>query len=202
MGHRSEEQARSWVAQEAARIMIEEGVRDYHIAKHKAMSRLGLSERTALPRNAEIEQAIRSHRELFFTEQDRRHDTALWRAALSAMRFLSPFEPKLVGPVLLGTAGRHSVVNLHVYADTVEEVLFHFMDARVRFRSIERKLRFGKETHELYPCVVFEQGGAEIEAIVLSWRHQRRAPLSSVDGRPMRRADTREVATRVQGLGE
>ncbi len=202
MSHRSEEQARSWVAQEAARIMVEEGVRDYQLAKHKAMSRLGLSERTVLPRNTEIEQAIRSHRELFFTEQDRRHETGLWRAALSAMRFLDPFDPRLVGPVLSGTAGRHSVVNLHIYADAVEEVLFHFMDARVRFRSIERRLRFGKEGPGLYPGVMFEDTGAEVEAIVLSWTDQRRAPLSTVDGRPMRRADIREVAGRVQGLGE
>lgn len=199
MGHRGDEHARTLVAQEAARIMVDEGVRDYQLAKRKAMGRLGLSERTALPRNVEIEQAIRSHRDLFFTEQDRRHENDLWRAALAAMQFLEPYQPRLVGPVLQGTAGRHSEVNLHVFADAVEELLFHFMDARARFRSDERKLRFGKE-HHLYPCLVFELNGIEVEAIVLSWTDQRRPPLSTVDGRPMRRADLREVTARVQVL--
>ena len=42
--------------------------------------------------------------------------------ALSAMEILSPFSPRLVGPVLHGTAAANSAINLHVFSDTPELV--------------------------------------------------------------------------------
>ena len=52
------ERDRKVVAQEAARIIVNQGVRDYRLAKQKAAERLGLNSRGALPSNAEIEKAV------------------------------------------------------------------------------------------------------------------------------------------------
>jgi hypothetical protein len=52
--HARVEQQRLGVANEAARIMREEGVRDYLLAKRKAAQRLGITDRGALPGNDEI----------------------------------------------------------------------------------------------------------------------------------------------------
>ena len=46
--------ARQVLAQEAARIIVDQGIRDYRVAKIKAAERLGLNTRGALPGNAEI----------------------------------------------------------------------------------------------------------------------------------------------------
>jgi hypothetical protein len=51
------DRARQMLAQEAARIIVNQGIRDYGLAKKKAAERLGLNSRGSLPGNAEIEQA-------------------------------------------------------------------------------------------------------------------------------------------------
>ena len=59
------ERARQVLAQEAARIIVDHGVRDYRVAKQKAAERLGIGSRGSLPGNAEIEAAVADHLQIF-----------------------------------------------------------------------------------------------------------------------------------------
>ena len=59
------ERARQIIAQEAARVIVNHGVRDYRVAKQKAAERLGVSARGSLPGNAEIEAAVAEHLQIF-----------------------------------------------------------------------------------------------------------------------------------------
>ena len=63
-----DERARQMLAQEAARIIVDQGIRDYRLAKIKAAERLGLGTRGSLPRNAEVERAVGEHLQLFGRE--------------------------------------------------------------------------------------------------------------------------------------
>ncbi len=193
------QRARLRVAEEAARLILEDGIRDYHRAKRKAVDQLGLGARSGLPTNLEVHEAIRRYRKLFFTPADYAHEALLWRTALAAMRLLKGFRPRLTGPVLEGTAGRHSPVVIHVFAETSEEVLWHLMEHGVQYRELERKLRLQGEMRA-YPGVRFFGGGIEVEVIVFPGLGMREAPASPVDGRPMRRAGLQEVADRVRAL--
>ena len=65
---RAHEQRRR-IAVEAAKLIAEEGLRDYRQAKLKAAQRLGIFDDTALPKNGEIEEALREHQRLFRAEQ-------------------------------------------------------------------------------------------------------------------------------------
>ena len=56
------------LAHEAARLMAEGGIRDYHQAKLKAAERLGIHDDASLPRNREIEDALREYQRLFTGE--------------------------------------------------------------------------------------------------------------------------------------
>src|SRR5688500_19088266 len=56
------------LAHEAARLMAEGGIRDYHQAKLKAAERLGIHDDASLPRNREIEDALREYQRLFHGE--------------------------------------------------------------------------------------------------------------------------------------
>ncbi len=196
MGKANDQRLRVYVAQEAARIILDEGVNDYQLAKHKALERIGVHDRGALPRNIEIEQAIREHRQLFFTEADYRHQSKLWHAALAAMERLRDFKPRLVGSLLEGTAGRHSHVNLHVYSDAVEEILFLLLDMGIAYRSVERRINFGSEGR-CCPGLQFVEADIEVLAVVFSHKENRQNPLSAVDGKPMKRADLSEVRKKV-----
>lgn len=187
------DRARRLLAQEAARIIVEQGIEDYRIAKIKAAERLGLRERGSLPGNGEIEQAVAEHLQLF------RHDThtpllySLRMAALSAMEMLSPFTPRLVGPVLAGTAGEHSAVNLHLFADSAEQVAFQLQRDGVGYRPFERRYKSRKGRSEVYAAFSFVHENSTIEATVFPYDGIRQAPISPVDGRPMRRVDSRKV---------
>src|SRR5210317_786727 len=90
------ERARQMLAQEAARIIVNHGVRDYRLAKQKAADRLGVSMRGALPGNAEIEAAVAEHLQLFGREDHEDRLRLMRVAALSAMELLDIFSPRLV----------------------------------------------------------------------------------------------------------
>jgi len=104
-------QARHSVAQEAARIIVNQGIRDYRIAKQKAAERLGVNARGSLPGNAEIEAAVADHLQIFGGESHEGLLRLMRTAALSAMELLVNFSPRLVGPVLTGTADENSAIN-------------------------------------------------------------------------------------------
>ena len=53
------------LAHEAARLIAESGIRDFHQAKLKAAQRLGIHDDASLPRNSEIEAALREYQRLF-----------------------------------------------------------------------------------------------------------------------------------------
>src|SRR5713226_350936 len=188
------------LAQEAARIMAEHGIRDFLIAKRKAAERMGVTDVAAvLPRNVEIEDALAEYQRLFGGEAHVESLHAQRRAALNAMLYLEEFEPRLVGPVLSGTATEHSDVQLHLFTDTAESVALKLMDRRVPYEVTEKRVKMNAERVLAYPGVRFEIDDFEIEATVFPTDGIRQAPVSPVDGKPMRRANTFEVEALLDG---
>src|SRR6185369_1798606 len=109
------ENLRRAVAQEAARIMAEHGIQDFRAAKRKAAERFGISDEGALPSNTEIEDSLAAYQRLFAADTHGRTLKAQRNVALRAMRSLQDFSPRLVGPVLTGTATPHTDVQLHLF---------------------------------------------------------------------------------------
>lgn len=185
---------RSAVAQEAARLMAEHGIQDYLVAKRKAAERYGVAEGSLLPGNAEIEAALVAHQRLF---GGTRHESSLQeqrRVALQAMQLLQQFGPRLVGPVLSGSATTFADIHLHVFSDSPEAVYLHLMDRRFEYEVFERRVRLTPERQILLPTVRFDIGDETIEAFVFARDGIRQAPISPVDGKPMRRAGIPEVS--------
>jgi hypothetical protein len=53
------------LTQECARLMAEEGIKDFGVAKRKAALRLGVSDKAALPDNVQIQQALIDYQRFF-----------------------------------------------------------------------------------------------------------------------------------------
>lgn len=189
---------RRQVASEAAKLMVENGIRDYQLAKRKAAGRLGMGSSRDLPRNDEIEREREAYQRLFGDDERTQHVAALRRRALEAMRLLERFDPRLVGPVLNGTADWHSEVCLHLFSDPPEAVAMFLLDRRIAFDQGEARIRFQANAYERLPAFLLTAGEAPVELVVFSARARRRAPLSPVDGRPMRRAKLAEVTALVE----
>jgi hypothetical protein len=173
--------------------MAEHGIQDFLIAKRKAAERYGVFDGAFLPKNSEIEAALLSYQRLFGGEQHQSSLNEQRRVALEAMRLLEPFEPRLVGSVLSGSATGYSDVQLHVFCDSTEAVCLHLMDRRFEYEVFERRVRMSAERQLQVPSVRFEFGTGTVEAFVFPRDGIRQAPVSPVDGRPMRRADRREL---------
>lgn len=181
------------IAQEAARLMSEHGIRDFHHAKLKAAERLGILDAQALPRNLEIEQALREHQRLFLADSQPLLLRRRREAAIEAMRFLARFEPRLVGAVLEGTADAHSAVCLHVFSDDPDAVDLYLREHGVPVEQQTRRLRLGRDEQPEYPVLLFAADELPFDLTVLPLDALRQAPLDRTDDRPMRRASLAQV---------
>jgi hypothetical protein len=193
MGGRQQSNLRWRVAQEAARIINEEGVTDFRLAKQKAVDRCGLRELRHLPGNDEIEAALRQHQRLFGGSRHQANLRRLRTAACKAMRFLETFQPRLVGPVLSGLATEHSGVQLHLFADHPESVELYLHNRGIRSELKERRYRIRGDDYRHHPVYEFSLGGADVEAAVFSLDELRQPPFSPIDGQPMQRATLNEA---------
>ena len=181
------------IAQEAARLMSEHGIRDFHHAKLKAAERLGIFDTQALPRNNEIEEALREHQRIFQAHSQPQLLQKRREAAAEAMRFLGDYEPRLVGAVLDGTADSHSAVCLHVFSDDPEAVILHLREHGVPVETQTRRLRISRDEQAEYPVLLFAADELPFDLTVLPRDALRQAPLDRADDRPMRRASLAQV---------
>jgi len=187
------QQMRQRLAIEAARIMQEEGLRDFHAAKRKAAIRLDAAETRNMPSNQEIEQALIEYQRLFRGDTQPRRLRELRESALRAMQYFLRFEPRLVGPVLSGTADGDAEVSLHLFADTPEEIALFLIEENIPFDTGERRLRMANGEFAFYPAFRFVAGDTPIEVTVFPPTGLRQPPRSPVDGKPMRRANIHSV---------
>jgi len=192
------ERARQVVAQEAARFIVDHGIRDYRVAKQKAAERLGMNGRGSLPGNAEIESAVSDHLQIFGGDSHADLLRLMRTAALSAMELLRDFLPRLVGPVLVGTADENSAVNLHVFADSPEIIAMQISDMGIQFRPYERRLKTRRGQVETFAGFEFNHQNEMVQATVFPVDGIRQAPMSPIDGKPMKRVDKNAVQELLQ----
>jgi len=186
-------QIRARVAAEAARIIATEGQHNYHAAKKKAAERIGESERLALPSNIEVKEALRAYQNLYGGEQHQDNLDRLRTIAIEAMHLLDAFNPRLVGSVLDGTADEHSRISLHVFCDSPDSMVLHFLENSVPFHQEQRQIRWHDGNHRMVPLIVFDLDDTTVELSVFDPIILRQAPPSPIDGKPQQRATLTDV---------
>ncbi len=187
------------IANEAARIMMEDNVTSTEVARQKAMKRLGIQNKRLLPDNKAVETALLQYQRLFRSQRHVKLLNELRKTALNAMRMLEPFSPRLVGPVLKGTATENDAISLHLFTDTPEEVLFHLMDRRIPFREDEHQYQLTRNQRIFCPVCRFFAGSTEITLAIFPYNGLRQAPLSPIDDKPMKRATIATVESLIGG---
>lgn len=190
------ERARAAVAHEAARIICETGLTDYRAAKSKAAEHLPAEAGWGLPRNLEIREAVLAYQRVFggpaFTQRLRE----LRETARDVMRELADFRPRLVGGVLSGAIGLEPAahdIQLHVFADAVEELDVFLINHRIEFATDAVRLQVRRGTFAEVPICEFGYRGIPVVATIFSERAGKHAPISSVDDAPIKRAALKDV---------
>ena len=184
---------RSAVAQEAARLMAEHGIQDYLVAKRKAAERYGVVDGSVLPKNTEIEAALVAYQRLFGGSStrtaSRSSGASRWRPCGCWRSSSRDWSARCCH----GSATEFADIQLHVFSDSPEAVYMHLMDRRYEYEVFERKVKMQADRLIAVPSVRFEMGDETIEAFVFPKDGIRQAPVSPVDGKPMRRAGIGEV---------
>lgn len=190
----SREQQRR-IAQEAARLMVSDHISSIPQARQKAMRRLGIQDKKLAPDNQLVEDALIEYQRLFGGEEQENTLREMRQTAQQAMKLTADFEPRLVGPVLKGTASEFDAVSLHVFTDTPEEVYFLLQEHNIPFTIEDHQYQQTRDQSMSCPAYRFVAGEHEVVITVFPWQSLRQAPLSPIDDKPMKRASIKQVET-------
>lgn len=180
-------QMRIRIAQLAAQLMVEHGIRDFALAKRKAARQLGAPESHSLPGNDEIEAALRAHQSLYRPDEHRRLLQALRHQALEVLEALQRFDPVVVGGVLNGTVSRHSDIEIELYADSSKDFEQYLLNEGIAFKVKDRN---GQGVYLLY------SEPADVWVRILPAENRHAVGRNRQDGR--RRMNARQLAQLLQ----
>lgn len=201
MARENSEHLRQLIAQQAARMMAEDGINDFAYAKKKAGRQLGISENSVLPTNAEIEEEIRLYHNIYNADEQPLELAKLRKAALMTMQLFARFNPHLTGSVLDGTAGKFSQTNIHLFADSAKDVEIFLLSQQIPFDSSEKSYRVSdkpskdkkEKVRKTVPVFTLETELGLQKISVFDVDDMRVAVKRTVDGSNAERADISDL---------
>ena len=201
MARENSDHIRQMIAQQAARMMAEDGINDFAYAKKKAGKQLGVSENSVLPTNAEIEEEIRLYHEIYNADEQPQELEKLRKVALVTMQIFERFNPHLTGSVLDGTAGKFSQTNIHLFADSAKDVEMFLLNQQIPFESSEKSYRVSdkpskdkkEKVRKTVPVFTLETELGLQKISVFDVDDMRVAVKRTVDGSNAERADISDL---------
>ena len=201
MARENSDHIRQMIAQQAARMMAEDGINDFAYAKKKAGKQLGVSEASVLPTNAEIEDEIRLYHNIYNADEQPLELAKLRKAALMTMQLFERFNPHLTGSVLDGSAGKFSQTNIHLFADSAKDVEMFLLNQQIPFESSEKSFRISdkpskdkkEKVRKTVPVFTLETELGLQKLSVFDVDDMRVAVKRTVDGSNAERADINDL---------
>jgi hypothetical protein len=177
------------IASQAARLMAEDGIDNYGLAKRKAARALGASESESLPTNEEIETELRAYQSLYQEGEHPQRLKELRQVALAVMELFDAFRPYLTGSVLDGTAGRYAEIEIDLFSDSGKDIEIFLLSHDISYQIAE----FSRQSPDA-PEIRLRLLSGEIPVVLSVFppkaeRQQRRSPHTG-RGHPRARAST------------
>jgi hypothetical protein len=166
-------QARAQVAELAARLMAEHGLRDYAVAKRKAARQLGLPEGYGMPSNEEIDAAMAERQALFQPEEQAGMLADLRGQAREVMHVFARFEPALTGAAVSGVVSEHSLIELEISEDASKDFEQFLVNREIAYKVQDRA---GRMAYLIYS----EPADVLVRMVTQDTRHAH-APRLSLD---------------------
>ncbi len=193
---------RARIAAAAARLMAEDGINDYALAKRKAARVLGAPNTEALPGNDEIEAELLAYLALYQADEHPERVAELRRLAYEAMCALEQFNPYLTGTVLAGTAGPYAEIELQLFPESTKEVELFLIDRNLPYEASDER-RYSGDRARAVAVISLDWQGVPLRLSVFDPRDERAALKTTPAGRVTVRAGITEVRAMVAtGSGE
>ncbi|MCI0704584.1 MAG: tRNA adenylyltransferase [Planctomycetia bacterium] len=189
----SDAKLRHAIAFEAARLMYERVESEYFTAKRKAAKRLcrGNVKPSDLPSNAEIRDQIQAFARVHEGEARTANLREMRLHALRLMRVLCRFRPRLIGSVMTGHIRKGSDIDLHLFSDHTEPITSALDEEGLQY-DVERKQIVKHGEARVFTHVhVFDVFNFELTVYPEDKAHY--VFTSSITGKPIERASTREL---------
>lgn len=182
---------RRLIAGAAARLMAEDGIDDYGVAKRKAARQLGAGTSEGLPSNDEVEEELRAYQAIYQEDEQPERLQMMRRTALDVMERLRDFRPYLTGAVLSGTAGRYACIELDIFADSSKDVEIMLLSSDISYEidEIQHHGREGAETR-----LRLDWDGIPVSLMIYPFTAERSHPRNPHSGRTRQRAQAAAVA--------
>lgn len=194
--HSRQRQLREQIAQLAARLIAEDGIDDWGLAKRKAARTLGLTEAHCLPTNAELEAALLEYQRIFAEDEQREELHWLRSQALDLMDLFERFQPHLVGPVLSGAIGKYPTIHLHLFTDDEKAIEWFLLNESIPYDPSQRRV-FIAGAAATVPCFELNVDGTDVHLIQFAGPDRHQPVRLTADGRPMARAGRASLAARL-----
>jgi len=189
-------QLREQIAQLAARLIAEDGVDDWGLAKKKAARMLGLADAHCLPTNVELEAALIEHQRIFYEDAQREELHWLRSQAIDLMDLFERFDPHLAGPVLSGAIGKYPTIHLHLYSDDEKAVEWFLMNQAIPYDPSQRRV-FIAGAAATVPCFELNVEGTDVHLLQFTVEHRRQPVRLTAEGRSMARAGRASLAAKL-----
>lgn len=177
--------ARQAVADLAARYMLEQGLRDYQLAKQKACATLGISEN---PSNAEISAQLTARQRVFSAEDLTNNLAEARQTAQQVANFLSTFKPHLADNLLTESFADNEAITLHCQAEHLDLITIQLHDSGIEYELHDKAYRLRHGDPITLPVLHCTANQYDIRIVVFTPKQWPNKPISPRDGLPMQRA--------------
>ena len=181
---RSDNRLRRTIRYEAARIMAEEGIRDYRRAKEKACMRIGVSTVHSVPTNLEIEDSLAEQLSIFANESVQELHRQYLETACTIMQLLRDYSPRVTGAALSGNITFSRPVEVHLFSGTFEEVGLVLESNDISSQLFDKRLRFSRAGFCSVPGYQASINGIDVEILVYL-PGEPYPPLCQTNGKPI-----------------
>ena len=146
------------VANLAAQLIMEEGIKDYLYAKKKAAKSLGINENANLPTNSQIDKAIDEFNKIFNPNIDIEFLQQFKTQALELMSIFKNFKPHLMNQLSQGVIPKFPEIKINLFADNLKDVEYVLLNSQLSydFKEVKMNTKEGKHSVRSIPTIYLE----------------------------------------------
>lgn len=146
------------VANLAAQMIMEEGIKDYFFAKRKAAKSLGLNENVSLPTNLQIDKAIEEFHKIFNQDTNIEFLEHFKDQALNVMDLFKSFKPHLMNELTKGIIPKFPEIKINLFADNIKDIEYVLLNSEISYEFSETKMykKSGKNSIKSVPTIYLD----------------------------------------------
>ena len=146
------------VANLAAQLIMEDGIKDYLYAKKKAAKSLGINENANLPTNSQIDKAIDEFNKIFNPNIDIEFLQQFKTQALEVMSIFKNFKPHLMDQLSQGIIPNFPEIKINLFADNLKDVEYVLLNSELSydFKEVKMNAKGGKHSVKSIPTIYLE----------------------------------------------